>query len=98
MEKLILEDGDVDLALEAPDADTLVLRAIGESWVSDYQGSIAAKLYDDGNGFKATLDDGRKVVLNYSEAFNLLILLTENFKNSPNQSKPLYEVYVRERA
>lgn len=59
-------------------ADTTILKySSNNSWYEHVKDTEAASLVDDGNGVKINLGN-RKIKLDYTEAFEVLILLAKN--------------------
>lgn len=109
MEKLkprkyeIAENGELHFTLHFSGADgnwneTVKLVRAGDNWTPAYQGKTVAQLKTDGNGMDVTIqhqigDKPTKIRLDYSEASDLAILLTEYAKSDQYAFKPLYTVH-----
>lgn len=103
MKKMVFEKGRLEYELHFygggywnNNREKITLVRAGNGWAKPYQGKPCCIVKSDGDGLDLTihrsLKKTTKLRLDYSEAYDLAILLTEYAKSDPYASKPLYTV------
>lgn len=79
-------DFNIEIDKEANGTFTKLVRTTSTQWTKDARGKMTVGIADDGSGLDVVFERGKRLSLDYDEAEELLILLTQ-FEFTPFQIK-----------
>ena len=86
-------DFNIEVEEENNGTFTKLVRTTSTQWTKDARGKMTVGIADDGSGLDVVFERGKRLSLDYDEAEELLILLTQ-FEFTPFQIKETKTTFV----